>query len=69
MFCKLGNITKRGVSVTHIADDIQKKLMHLQMLWFTHQQILKRIGQLCLRTVLHGFLIEKLLNKGKTTIG
>jgi hypothetical protein len=26
------------------------------------QQILKRIGQPCFRTVLHDFLIEKLLN-------
>jgi hypothetical protein len=29
--------------------------------WFTHQQIFKRIGQSCFRTVLHGFLIDKLL--------
>jgi len=28
--------------------------------WFTYQQILKRIGQPCFRTVLHGFLIDKL---------
>jgi hypothetical protein len=32
------------------------------VLWFTYQQILKRIGQPCFRTVLHGFLIDKLLN-------
>jgi len=30
--------------------------------WFTYQQILKRIGQPCFRTVLHGFLIDKLLS-------
>jgi hypothetical protein len=29
--------------------------------WSIYQQILKRIGQACLRTVLHGFLIDKLL--------
>jgi hypothetical protein len=29
--------------------------------WFTYQQILKRIGQPCFRTVLHGFLIDKFL--------
>jgi hypothetical protein len=29
--------------------------------WSTYQQILKRIGQPCFRTVLHGFLIDKLL--------
>jgi hypothetical protein len=30
--------------------------------WSTCQQILKRIGQPCFRIVLHGFLIDKLLN-------
>jgi hypothetical protein len=34
--------------------------------WSTYQHILKRIGQPCFRTVLHGFLIDKLLTASKT---
>ena len=33
------------------------------VLWFTYQQILKRIGRPCFRTVLHGFVIDKLLRQ------
>ena len=37
--------------------------------WSTYQQILKRIGQPCFRTVLHGFHIDKLLSVLFTYVG
>jgi hypothetical protein len=53
-----------GTSYGHDIQKFEKKVdAFVNVVWWsTCQQILKRIGQPCFRTVLHGFLIDKLLN-------
>ena len=52
-----------GASYGHDIRKFEKKVDGFANVvwWSTYQQILKRIGQPCFRTVLHGFLIDKFL--------